>query len=104
MIALIESFLVALTDAQFDKILVMIEQCFQTIGAWIETTSKLILPLIITWVAWKCQQITANQKSNRKALDENTKLTEEAITTSNGYNAKIAALNQQILDLKKNLP
>ena len=103
MIALIENLLIALSDAQFDKLLVMFEQGFKTLGAWIEAGSKLFIPLIVTWVAWKCKEITLNQKANREALDENTKLTEESITTSNGYNAKIAASLQEIADLKKQI-
>ena len=100
MIALIENILFALTDAQFDKVLAMIEQLFRTIGAWVEAVAKVFLPLLGAWVAWKCQEIIRNQKSNRHALDRNTALTETAITTSNGYNEKIAASLKEIEELK----
>jgi len=103
MIALIENILLALTDSQFDKVLAMIEQLFRTIEAWVEAVAKIFLPLLAAWVAWKCQEIIRNQKSNRQALDQNTALTENAITTSNGYNQKIAASMKEIEELKRQI-
>jgi len=101
MIALIENFLLALTDAQFDKVLAMIEQFFRTIGAWVEAVAKVLLPLLGAWVAWKCQEIIRNQKSNRQALDQNTALTVTSKSRSEESLAEIEDLKRQIEELKK---
>jgi hypothetical protein len=100
MIALIENILLALTDAQFDKVLAMIERGFMAIEAGVKAAWSIVVPLIGAWVAYKCQEIIKNQKSNRQALDQNTALTETAIVTSNGYNEKIAASLKEIAELK----
>lgn len=103
MIALIEQLLLALTDAQFDKVLAMVERGFMACEAAIKALSTVLLPLLVTWVAWKCQAITKNQKSNRAALDENTEINKTAIITSNSYNEKIASSLAEIAELKKQM-
>jgi hypothetical protein len=102
-IALIETVFVALTDAQFDKVLILIEHGFKALSQGVQAVFNVLLPVLLAWVAWQCQKITHNQKSNRAALDQNTALTETAINTSNGYNEKIAASLKEIADLKRQL-
>jgi hypothetical protein len=103
MIALIENFLLALTDTQFDQVLVMIETGFRAVGAAVRTVWDMISPVVGLYLAWKCQQIIANQKSNREKLDEtadelkaNTEISKEAFVAANGHNEKIAAVVEYV--------
>ena len=100
MIALIENILLALTDAQFDRILVMIGDGFSAIQSAVQTIWTMVAPIIGLWLAWKCQQIIANQKSNRKALDENTEVSVKAFESANNFHLKADKLAEKIDEVK----
>lgn len=91
-VEILESGLLALTDAQFDKILVMISEGFFAVKLGIQTVWAIFAPVLGLYLAYKCQQIIANQKSNRRALDENTKISEDAFVAANNFHAKADAI------------
>ena len=100
MIALIENILLALTDAQFDRVLVMIGDGFSAIQSAIQTVWAMVAPVVGLYLAWKCQQIIANQKSNRKALDENTEVSVKAFESANNFHVKADKLAEKIDEVK----
>ena len=114
MIALIEQFLVALTDAQFDKILIMIGECLNAMGAGVRAVWDILSPLLIGIVAIQLAYYQTQATAARKAIVEkierestvsqadrtkiiedlevNTKISADAFVAANSHNEKIAAV------------
>jgi hypothetical protein len=92
MISLIENILLALTDAQFDRVLIMIAKAFLAFKEGVQTVWALVAPALGIYLSWKCQQIINNQKENRRALDQNTEVSVKAFEAANSHNEKIAAV------------
>lgn len=125
MIALIEYILLALTDTQFDKILALVTEILLAFKTGILSLWALASPLLIGYVALQLTRYQQAAKEARKTivekiddttakaqkdrskiiddLDTNTKISETAFETANGYNAKIAELLAEIVELKKEL-
>ena len=123
MIALLEHFLLALTDAQFDKILVMISDGFTAISAGIEVVWNMASPLLIGLIALQLARYQAAAKEARKTIVEkiekesetsqkdrtkiiedlevNTKISADAFVAANSHNEKIAAVVEYV---KPNIP
>jgi hypothetical protein len=100
MIALIENLLLALTDSQFDKILMLIVEACKAASEGVKTVWLFVSPVLGLYLAFKCKEIISNQKANREALDENTKISTEAFDAANNFNVKAEALAQAVSDIK----
>ena len=118
MIALIEHVLLALTDAQFDKILVMIGEGLSTISQGVKVIWEMASPLLIGLVALQLARYQAAAKEARKVivekienetvksqadrtqiindLSENTKISADAFEAANSHNEKIAAVVEYV--------
>ena len=114
MIALIEHILLALTDAQFDKILVMISELFEALGSGVRAVWEIASPLLIGLVAIQLAYYQSKAKEARKTIVEkiekesetsqkdrtkiieelevNTKISADAFVAANSHNEKIAAV------------
>lgn len=123
MITLIEYLLVALTDAQFDKILVMISDGFNAISAGVQVVWSIASPLLIGLVALQLARYQSAAEKARKTIVEkidtssstaqadrtkiindvadNTQVSVSAFDAANNTNAKIAALAEEIAELKR---
>ena len=111
---LIETLLLALTDAQFDKILVMVSEMFMTIKEGIQVIWTMASPLLIGLVALQLARYQAAARDARKTIVEtieagakiaqtdrtkiiedlgaNTKISSDAFEAANSHNEKIAAV------------
>lgn len=114
MIALIENILLALTDAQFDKILVMVGDWFATLKEAVNAIWVIASPLLVGLVSLQLYRYQIAAKDARKAivdkleaessksqedrtkiiedLQTNTKISEDAFKAANSHNEKIAAV------------
>ena len=101
MIAHIENLLMALTDAQFDKVLMLIVDACKTMSEAVKTVWIFVSPVLGLYLAFKCKEIISNQKSNREALDQNTKISTEAFDAANNFNIKAEALAQAVSEIKQ---
>jgi hypothetical protein len=122
MIPLIEYLLLALTDAQFDKILVMIGEAFSTMSAGIQVIWNMASPLLIGLVALQLARYQAAAQAARKAivekidketvtsqadrtkiiedLTENTTINKAALESANNFHIKADKLKEQIEQIK----
>jgi hypothetical protein len=122
MIPLIEYLLLALTDAQFDKILVMINEAFSTMSAGIQVIWNMASPLLIGLVALQLARYQAAAQAARKAivekidketvtsqadrtkiiedLTENTTINKAALESANNFHIKADKLKEQIEQIK----
>ena len=111
---IIESFLLALTDAQFDKILVMVGELFLTIKEGIQVIWTMASPLLIGLISIqlaryqmaarearktiveKIDRESVNSQADRtkiiEDLEVNTKISADAFVAANSHNEKIAAV------------
>lgn len=114
MIALIENILLALTDAQFDKILMMLGELFRAIGEGVRAVWGIASPLLTGLVAILLvyyqrkaesarkiivdkidNESSKSQEDRSKILDDlqtNTEISKEAFKAANSHNEKIAAV------------
>jgi len=114
MIEILEHFLLALTDAQFDKILVMLSEGFSTITEGVKVIWTMASPLLIGLVALQLARYQQAAKEARKTIVEkiesesktsqadrtkiledlevNTKISADAFVAANSHNEKIAAV------------
>ena len=114
MTPLLEIILLALTDAQFDKILIMIGEGFTTVSAGIKVIWDMLSPLMIGLVALQLTRYQMAAKEARKNIVEkiekesvtsqadrtkiledlqvNTKISADAFVAANSHNEKIAAV------------
>jgi hypothetical protein len=114
MIELLENFLLALTDAQFDKILIMIGDGFSSIADGVKVVWNMASPLLIGLIALQLARYQAAAREARKTIVEkietesknsqadrtkiiedlqvNTKISEDAFIAANSHNEKIAAV------------
>ena len=119
MISLIEHFLLALTDAQVDKILVMIGEGFTAIASGVQVVWNMASPLLIGMIALQLARYQAAAREARQTIVEkiekesvtsqadrtkiiedlqvNTKISAVAFVAANSHNEKIAA----VVDLVK---
>ena len=122
--SLLESLLVALTDAQFDRVLAMISELLNAMGSGVKAVWDILSPLLIGIVAIQLAYYQAKAKEARKMISdkletestksqtdrtkiindvaENTQVSVVAFDAANGTNAKIAELMAEIKELKKN--
>lgn len=100
MIAHIENILMALTDAQFDKVLLHIVEAFKAASEAIKTVWLFVSPVLGVYLVFKVKEVISNQKANREALDQNTKISVEAFDAANNFNVKAEALAQAVSDIK----
>lgn len=118
MIALIENILLALTDAQFDRILIMLGDWFGTLKSAINALWVIASPLLLALVALQIARYQAAAKEARETivkkidaestksqedrskiiedLQKNTEISEEAFKVANSHNAKIAAVVEYV--------
>lgn len=114
MIFILEQLLVAMTDAQFDRVLAMISELFNALGSGVRAVWEILSPLLIGVVSIQIAYYQSKASAARKAITEqlrqesaiaqldrtkiltdlelNTKISEEAFTAANGHNEKIAAV------------
>jgi hypothetical protein len=118
MIALIENILLALTDAQFDKVLVMLGDWFSTLKEAINALWVIASPLLVGLVSLQLyryqmaakearetivkkidDESTKSQEDRSKIIEDlqtNTKISEDAFKAANSHNAKIAAVVEYV--------
>lgn len=118
MIALIETILLALTDAQFDKILVMIGDWFATLKEAINAIWIIASPLLVGLVSLQLyryqmaakearetivkkidDESTKSQEDRSKIIEDlktNTDISKEAFKAANSHNEKIAAVVEYV--------
>lgn len=125
MLTILEHLLLALTDSQFDKVLVLVTEILLAFKTAVLSLWALASPLLIGYVALQLARYQQAAKEARativgkieekskkaqedrsKIIDDlgtNTKISETAFETANGHNAKMAALLAEIVELKKEL-
>lgn len=118
MIALIENILFALTDAQFDKVLVMVGDWFATLKEAINALWIIASPMLVGLVSLqlyryqmaakearahivkKIEDETEKSQADRTKIIEdlqtNTKISEDAFKAANSHNEKIAAVVEYV--------
>ncbi|MCQ0042371.1 MAG: hypothetical protein NF693_08950, partial [Bombella sp.] len=79
MIALIEFILVAMTDAQFDKVLVMIGDLFKSLGEGVKAVWEIISPLVTALVAILIVYYQRKSEAARVKDQEEAKLARKVI-------------------------
>lgn len=84
--------LLALTDAQVDTVLKMIEHGLQAIQEGVKAVWILLSSALLAYLAYR-------QAVNRKALDQNTEVSKEAFKVANSHNEKISKLSEQVVEV-----
>lgn len=123
MLLLLEYILLALTDTQFDKVLLLVTEILLAFKAGILSLWALASPLLIGYVALQLARYQQAAKEARKTIvekidteaktskddrakiikdvAENTQVSVTAFDAANNTNAKIAELMAEIAELKK---
>lgn len=85
--------LAVLTDAQFDRILSIIEKIVQGVAA----LAAVVLPLLVLHFQKRnFKSVTAKQEENAIALEKAKQASETALNVANGHNEKIANLTEVV--------
>lgn len=117
----LHNFLIALTDAQNDKILALAIDCILHIVSAVQSVWDVVHPLLIVFVSTQIVYYQIKAKEARKVLTDKLneaaetskidrekilKLNTDALNTANGHNEKIAAvmeLAKPLIDKKNEL-
>ena len=124
MIAILEYLLLALSDSQFDKVLLLVTEILLAFQTAIKTLWTMASPLLLGLVALQLARYQQAAREARKTIvekieteaqtskedrtkiikdvAENTQVSVVAFDTANGHNAKISELLAEIKELKKN--
>lgn len=99
MLALILSAAVvsALTELQVDELIDILKSLLEAVGSGVQTVWNLLSPILLAYLAFR-------QAQNRKALDDNTKVSTDAFAVANGHNEKIAEavkISKGVLEIVK---
>lgn len=86
--------LLALTDPQVDLLLNEMIVTMRAIREGIAIIWVTVSPVLVAYLIYK-------QKSNRKALDANTAISQTAFTVANGHNEKIVEMRRDLNELVK---